>query len=260
MKVYMAADMEGISGIVNPLQTGVREGKSAEYESGRRLLTEDVNSAVEGAVLAGADEIVVLDHHGSGFNFIAEDLHPKGAYITGAPRPCWIPTLDESFDAFLLIGYHAMAGTSPAILEHTQSSVSWRNFFINGEKYGEIGQAAIIAGHYGVPVIFQSGDRASCEEAKALLGDMETAEVKEALSRTSAIILPPEKARELITEKVKKALERMHEFKPLKVKFPAEIKIETQKTDTAEAYLKQGWKLTGDRTVVKTAETALEII
>ncbi len=260
MKIYIAADMEGISGIVNSFQTGVREGKSAEYERGRKLLTEDVNAAVEGASLAGANEIIVLDHHSSGYNFIVEDLHPKGSYITGAPRPCWIPMLDESFDAFLLIGYHAMAGTSPAVLEHTQSSIAWRNYYINGEKFGEIGQAAVIAGHYEVPVIFHSGDRASCEEAKALIGDIETAEVKKAISRTSARILAPVKARELITEKVKKAVERASEFKPFKIKFPAEIKIETQKTDTAEAYLKSGWKLTGDRTVVKTAETALDII
>lgn len=222
MKVHIAADMEGISGIVNAFQTGVREGNRAEYERGRKLLTQDVNAAVEGASLAGADEIIVLDHHSSGYNFIAEDLHPKGSCITGAPRPCWIPMLDESFDAFVLVGYHAMWGTYPAVLEHTQSSTSWRNYYINGEKYGEIGQAAAIAGHFGVPVIFQSGDRASCEEAKGLLGEIETAGVKEAITRTCARILPPGTARKLIAEKA--------------------------------------WKLTADRSVVKTAKTALDII
>lgn len=259
MKIYIAVDMEGISGIVNSLQTGVREGKSAGYERGRKLLTEDVNAAVEGASAGGAKEITVLDHHASGFNLIAGDLTPGAEYITGNPRPTWMPMLDKTFDAVFLVGYHAMAGTSPAILEHTQSSVNWRNFYINGEKYGEIGQAAAIAGHYSVPVVFQSGDRASCEESKALLGNIETAVVKEALSRTCAKILSPARARELIKEKAEKAVERIPEFKPLKLNFPAEIKIEFQKTDTAEAYVKNGWELTADRTAVKTAQNALEM-
>ncbi len=260
MKIYIAADMEGISGIVNSLQTGVREGKSCEYERGRKLLTEDVNAAVEGAAAGGAGEIIAVDHHSSGFNFIAADLSPGAEYVTGKPRPSWLPLLDETFDAVFLIGYHAMAGTRPAVLEHTQSSASWRNFYINGRKFGEIGQAAAIAGHFNVPVVFQSGDKASCEEAREFLGHIETAAVKEALTRTCAKILPPERARQLIREKAEKAVKRAKEIKPLRLEFPAEIKIEFQRTDGFELYLKQGWKPAGDRTVVKTAQSALEII
>lgn len=252
--------MEGISGIVNSSQTGIREGKPAEYERGRKLLTEDVNSAVEGAADGGADEIIVIDHHGGGFNFIIEDLSPKAEYITGVPRPSWLPLLDESSDALLLVGFHAMAGTCPGVLEHTQSSAAWRNFYINGEKFGEIGQAAVIAGHFNVPVAFNSGDRASCEEAESLLGDIETAVVKEAVTRTCAKILAPEKARKLIREKAARAVRKAKGLKPFKMDFPAEIKIETQKTDTFESFLNQGWEAAGDRTVAKTAASALDII
>ncbi len=260
MKIYMAADMEGVSGIINSLQTGVSDGRHVEYERGRLLLTEDVNAAVTGALEGGAKKITVLDHHSGGFNFIAEKLHPGAEYITGSPRPSWLPFLDETFDAVFLIGYHAMAGTKPAVLEHTQSSASWKNYYINGIRFGEIGQAAAMAGHFNVPVVFLSGDRASCEEARELLGDIETAAVKEAITRTCAKILPPERGRCLIREKAAEAVKKAREIKPLKLEFPAEIKIEFQRTDGFELYLGRGWKPAGERAAVKKAATALDIL
>ncbi|MCX5642119.1 MAG: M55 family metallopeptidase [Candidatus Omnitrophica bacterium] len=259
MKVYISTDMEGVSGVVTFQQTG-RDEKGEEYEKARHLLTADVNAAVEGALSAGAREIVVMDGHGGGHHFIIEELHPAGRYIIGPVRIQAIPKLDKSFDAMLLVGYHAMAGTRGAILDHTQSSTTWYNYFLNGIKMGEIGQEAVIAGHYGIPVVFVSGDKAACEEAQDLLGNIEVASVKEGLTRTCAEILPPVKARELIRAGVTRALKRLPEFKPYLIKTPIEIRLETQNTDVADGYESAGWKRIDGRAVTKIAQSALEIL
>jgi len=254
-------DLEGISGVLTWEQTG-RDKKDAEYEKARHLLTQDVNAAIEGALSAGANEVLVTDGHGGGYNFILEELHPEAEYITGPGRvhPC--SGLDESFDGVMLIGYHAMAGTKCAILDHTQSSKTWFNYYLNGIKTGEIGQGAVIAGHFNVPVIFVSGDKAACREAKKFLGDVETAAVKEAFSRTSARILPPVKARQLIKEGAANAVKRIKDkdFKPYIIKPPIEVKIEFQTTDVADSYEKSGWKRIDGRTVSRVTNDARKIL
>ncbi|MFH0796168.1 MAG: M55 family metallopeptidase [Candidatus Omnitrophota bacterium] len=260
MKVYISTDMEGISGVVTWQQTGRDEGGPEEYEKARHLLTFDVNAAVEGALAAGAKEIVVMDGHSSGYNFIIEELHPGAQYITGPVRTQILPGLDETFTAMLLVGFHAMAGARNAVLDHTQSSTTWYNYYLNNIKMGEIGQEAVIGGHFGVPVVFVSGDRATCEEARELLGDIEVSIVKEGLTRNCAKILPPVKAREAIASGVSKALKRVSEFKPYVIKPPIEVRLETQNTDVADGYQRAGWKRSDSRTVVKIAKSALEIL
>ena len=259
MKIYVSTDLEGISGVVTWEQTG-REGRNPEYEKARHLLTQDVNAAVEGAIAGGAEEVVVMDGHGGGFNFIPEELDPRASYITGPVRVDICPGLDKSFDAAFLVGYHSMAGTKGGILDHTQSSTTWFNYYINGIKMGEIGQGAVIAGHFKVPVIFVSGDRAACKEAKALLGNVETVAVKEGFTRNCAKILPPARSRELIKEGAGRALKRIKDFKPYIVKPPIEVKLECQNTDVADSYERQGWKRIDGRTVLKTVNSALKIL
>ena len=135
-----------------------------------------------------------------------EKLHPGAKYFTGCGRVSVLDGLDESTDAVMLVGYHAMSGTRKAVLDHTQSSTSWRRYFINGVETGEIGQMAVMAGHFNVPVICVTGDLAATIEAQAFLGDIETATVKEGCSRMSAICLAPVKARELIQSAAKRSL------------------------------------------------------
>jgi len=53
------------------------------HEEARRLLTSDVNAAVEGALRGGADEVVVLDGHGDAFSILIEQLHPAAKLIRG---------------------------------------------------------------------------------------------------------------------------------------------------------------------------------
>ncbi|PIZ16906.1 hypothetical protein COY51_01680, partial [Candidatus Desantisbacteria bacterium CG_4_10_14_0_8_um_filter_39_17] len=115
-------------------------------------------------------------------------------------------------------------------------------------------------GHFNIPVIFVSGDKATCEEAKQLLGNIETVAVKEGFTRNCAKILSPKKTKELIKEGVARAIKRIKDFKPYIIKPPLEIKIELQNTDVADRYERMEWKRIDGRTVLKVVDSALKIL
>lgn len=260
-KIYIATDIEGISGVVTFTDTGRDTNMSGpRYEAARMLLTEDVNAAVQGAMDGGATDIIVNDGHDGGSNFVMEKLHPGARYFTGSGRARIGDGLDESTDAVMLVGYHAMSGTQKAVLDHTQSSTGWRRYFLNGVEMGEIGQMAVIAGHFNAPVICVTGDLAAILEAKALLGDIETTAVKEGCSRTSAICLAPVKARELIRAAAKRSLGKIGKIKPYKIKTPAEIKLDCTTTDVADGYEARGAERLDAFTVRRVVSSALDIL
>ncbi len=225
MKVYVITDLEGVSGVIREEQT---QAGNREYEEACLLLTREVNAAVEGAVEAGASEVLVNDGHGArgGFNLVAEELHRAARYITGGPRPVALPGLNGGFNAAFLIGYHAMAGTRNAVLDHTMSTRVIYNAYINGVKVGEIGIEAAILGYFGIPVSLVTGCRKAVEEAQTLLGNVETVAVKEGFSRNFAVCLAPAEARERIRAAAKKSLERLTEFKPFTVNPPVTVEVE----------------------------------
>lgn len=259
MKVYITTDLEGISGVLDWKQTG-RDERGGDYAEACRLLTADVNAAVTGALEAGAREIVVLDGHGGGRNFVYPDLRDGARYISGAGRLCAFPGLDATFDAILLVGYHAMAGTFAAVMDHTMISRSWYNLYLNGIRMGEIGYTAVVAGHYGVPVAFVSGDTAACDEASALLGGIQTAAVKRGLSRTSAELLSPGEARDLIRCGVQTALRQRDACSPYLLEPPIDVRLELQNTDETDALQRAGWQRIDGRAVRKVVQGALDIL
>jgi len=209
MKLMIATDMEGVGGIFTSTQTGPKVSRNEPHydawQEARRLLTAEVNAAVEGALKGGCDEITVWDGHSSGSNFLVSDLHPAAEYHIGAGHRDWIP-LDRSYDAMAMVGFHAMAGTPNGVLEHTQSYDECF-YSVNGVEMGEIGQAALLAGHFDVPVIFISSDDAGCAEAKELLGDhLVAVSVKTGFAREGARLKAPARCRELIEEGVREAI------------------------------------------------------
>lgn len=259
MKIYIITDMEGVSGIWRPEQ--VQEGHP-EYEKARRLLCEDVNSAIAGAFDGGATYVVVLDGHGSGGNLILEMLDERAIYETVKNPLEVMPSLDESFDGLIQVGCHAMAGTLNGFLDHTQSSTSWFNLYVNGRKFGEIGQAGAYAGAFGVPVIMVTGDKAACEEARSFFGDIELVAVKEGLGRNRAKCIPPKYAHRMIHDAAMRAVQRVKTgvFKPFILKPPIEIVLELCRSDYADEYAtRPGVERLDARTVRKTIENAKEI-
>ena len=220
-RIFVSVDMEGISGIVHPSQTG---SDPTEYERGRSLMAKDVNAAIEGMLEAGASEIVVSDGHGHKRNIRAEDLHESAVLVRGSPKSlAQMEGIKSAFDAAMLIGYHAKRGTKHGIIDHTISSRVIDSVQVNGLEMGEMGLNAAIAGYFGVPLIFVSGDLAVTREVQALLPNTITVAVKEAVSRTAAKCLHPKKARCLIKQGVLEAMKVRDRIQPFTIPPPIEL-------------------------------------
>ncbi|GAB2694544.1 M55 family metallopeptidase [Paenibacillus thermoaerophilus] len=233
MKFYVSVDMEGISGIA--LREQLVRGEPL-YEEARRLLTLETNAVTEALLAAGATRVIVKDAHGSGFNFIPELLHPGAEYVMGATRvENRFPGLDETFDGALLIGYHAMGGTSQAVRDHTMTSQGWQSLRLNGRPIGEIGLDALLIGLRGVPVLFVSGDDKTCAEAASELPGVVTYETKAALGRHAALMKAPQRVREELREAVSRAVRSADRPKPLRLAGPYELTIRFLHTEQADA-------------------------
>ncbi len=211
MKIYISVDMEGISGINHP-EYVMREARL--YATGQRLMTADTNAAIRGAFDGGADEVIVVDAHGMSGNLLVDQLDPRALLLAGVPHQPRFPFLDETVDGMFLVGYHAMAGTLGANLEHTMNSASWHKFCVNGKPYGELGIDAELAAECGVPVVMVSGDDKLCEEARAWLGGIETAMTKQGLGRQSALCLSPEYGQNRVYAAARRAVERLAQVEP----------------------------------------------
>ena len=224
VKVFISADMEGISGIASREETSPA---SKDFKQARKLMTGDVNAAIQGALDAGATEFVVNDSHSVMRNIIREELCPKATLIRGWPKPLsQMEGIDDNTQAVFLIGYHAKRGTRKALLDHTIDSRVIEEVRLNGQSVGEIGINAMVAGHFDVPVALISGDLAAAQEARSLLGEIEVAIVKEAAGRYSARCLHPQQARDLIREKASNTIRRLKEFKPFRPKTPVELEVD----------------------------------
>ncbi len=212
MKVYLSVDMEGIAGVVHEIQTDpTNPAAAAEYARSCRLMTGEANAAIQGALDAGADRIVLNDSHWLMRNLIADELHPEAELISGSPKTLsMVEGIQEGFDAACFIGYHGQAGTRQSVIDHTYTD-RVHQVRVNGRPVGELALNAAAAGCHGVPVAFASGDNTLVAEAVDFLGEqVGIVAVKYALSRYSARSLSPERARQAIRAGVAEALQRSH--------------------------------------------------
>ena len=259
MKIYICTDLEGISGVTHWDQT--REMTTALYQHARHLLTQEVNACVQGCLDGGASEVVVMDGHGGGFNFVPDELHPGATYVTGPNRPAMLPGLDESFAAAILLGYHAMAGTPRAVLAHTQSSKAGCRYWYNGRESGEIAQSAAVCGHYGVPVVMVTGDDATCAEAKAFLGEaVATVAVKRGISITCCEMVPPQRAWELIRKAAAESLAHIAQCKPYAIDLPIHARLSYLTAEIADTAGRKLSKRVDATTYERTIESPLDIV
>ena len=237
LKVYISADMEGVVGAV----TGDQLGPSGfEYGRFRQFMTNEVNAAIEAARAMGATEILVSDSHGNGENLLIEDLPADIQLVRSWPRPLMMMEgIDESFDAVILIGYHASTTNTQGVRAHTISSASLTAVRLNGVEMMEASINAAIAGDFGVPVVMISGDDATVEEARRIIGDVEGAVVKWSYGFHSARTIMPEASYALIDERVRAALGRLDDFEPYRMEGPIELEISFKNYMPAElmAYL-----------------------
>ncbi len=240
MKILIAADMEGISGVTNVAHT---QPGNDEYTRFRSLMTADVNAAIEGAFQGGAQEIVVTDGHHNGLNILMEELDRRVRLNAGLVSPyAMIEGIQHGVDAALFIGYHARMGTLSGVLDHTWSSAKISNLWLNGRLAGETALNGAVCGHYGVPVLMVSGDQALAAEASGWIRGVETAVVKQATSRLSAECLPLVEAHEVIRSTAERSIQQYKRREgplPVEIKTPVTLTVEfasSAMADSAEIY------------------------
>jgi D-amino peptidase len=258
LKVFISVDMEGLAGVVNSDHVS---SSGSDYNMARRWMTAEANAAIEGALAAGATEIIVNDSHGGMRNILAHELNPLARLITGSPKPMsMMQGLDQTFDAVILIGYHARAGSFDGVLDHTYSSASVYSLKVNSREVGETELNAMIAGHYNVPVVMVAGDKTLSEQIKLMLGpSVVTTVVKESVGRTAAKTLVPEEACKLIATDAKRAIEMREQVTPLRHEGPYRFEIDFLNSAQAEnAELIPGVERTSPRSVAFTHTDFIE--
>jgi D-amino peptidase len=228
MRVLIACDMEGISGVVHWDQVSP---KHAEYARFRQIMTDEVNAAIDGALDGGATDIIVTDGHNNGRNIVIEQLHAPARLVSGSPAPLSMVQGAADVDVAFFIGYHARAGTLNAVLCHTWTD-EVRGVWLNERAVGEIGLNAAVCGHFNVPIGLVTGDAAAVHEAIDLLGPLETVAVKQALSRMSALCHPVAENHRAIRAAAQQALAARP--MPLKMETPIRLKVELNRPDQAD--------------------------
>lgn len=250
MKVYISVDMEGVAGVTRTDQT--LEGEK-DYERFRRLMTQEANAAVEGALDAGAEECIVNDSHGSMTNLVIEDLHPAARLISGSNKHLvQMEGIDADFAAVFFVGYHQREGGGDGILSHTLRGGLVYEVRVGGLPVDEAMINAGIAGAFGVPVALVSGDSAVCKDCEERLLGVVTAAVKEPLNRFVGLSLTPQRARDLIRERAAAALKKANagSLKPHVVAGPVRFEVDFKNTAPAHmATLIPGVERLGPRTI-----------
>ncbi len=239
LKIYISADMEGVTGAV----TGEQLGPGGfEYQRFRQFLTDEVNAAIEGAREAGAREILVSDSHGNGQNLLIDQLPEDVQVVRSWPRPLgMMQGIDDTFDGAIFIGYHSSTTNPEGIRAHTTSSGRLAAVRVNGVEMTEASYNAAIAGHFDVPVIMISGDDAVVSEAQSVLGDVEGAVVKWAYGFHSARTLHPAAGQAVIRETARAAVSRIGDFTPYKPDAPIQFEVTFKNYQPSQllAYLPQ---------------------
>ncbi len=228
--VYMFTDLEGVAGVDDwdPRHRDDATQARGVYERSemQRLLTGEVNAAAEGLFMAGVEEVLINDAHGAGRTILVEELISGVKIARGVGRTGWVLGISPHFDALVQVGMHAMAGTPGACLAHTQSP--GYIYRINGREFGEMEQAALLAGALGIPWIFTTGDSHACREAEDWVPGIVTAPVKKGLSINCAIHLTPFDAQALIRDRIQEAVTKAGQFSPLIITGPIVMEIERE--------------------------------
>ena len=236
MKILIAADMEGITGVVHWDQVNPNH---PEYTRFRRLMTGDVNAAIRGCFAGGASSVFVTDGHNNGRNILVEELDPRAELNSGsASHLSMVQGVDEGMDGVMFVGYHARMGAVNGILDHTWSDERVSGLWINDRAFGESGLNGAVCGHFGVPVIMASGDQTLCAEVKDFFGSsIETAQIKRATSRMAAACLPPTVTAPLIEAAAQRAMQNLQNKQapvPFTLQGPVNMTVEFEQSDMAD--------------------------
>jgi D-amino peptidase len=231
-KIFISVDMEGISGVVQPAQLGP---DGFEYQRAREWMTGEVNAAIAGIRDSGPAEIVVCDSHGNGQSLLIDKVPDDVRVVRGFPRPLeMMQGIDESFAAAAFIGYHASEWTANAVRGHTISSARLLGIRLNGAEVSEGIFNAALAGHFGVPVAFVSGDRLAVTQVQQVAPNAEGAIVKEPYGYHSANTVTPARGQAMIRDGLKRAMAKLGSLQPYRVQTPVALDVGFKLTIDAE--------------------------
>ncbi|HXK73272.1 MAG TPA: M55 family metallopeptidase [Clostridia bacterium] len=258
MNIYVMVDAEGLCGIFSKEQVSP---EGSRYNECREHMTREVNIVVEALKEAGVERVYVRDAHSAGNNVYWDKLSDKAyRYIVGNTGTDRFPGLDDC-DGVILLGYHAMAGTRGALLEHSMSSSRVQNYWINDMPAGEVAIDAGIAGDKNIPVIMVSGDDYLCKEVKQLLPWAVACEVKKAASLYGIMTPPMNKAFDILREGVKRAVDNIDRMNPLVFDKPITFKVEVmERCPIPNSYAKPYLKIIDGRTYEITAGSMEEAL
>ncbi|WLR59928.1 M55 family metallopeptidase [Guptibacillus hwajinpoensis] len=256
MKFYLSVDMEGVTVLVD--ETFVDSNK-LNYSRGQEMMTQEANHVIEAAFGSGCSAVTVNDSHSKMNNLLIEKLHPEARLISGDVKPfSMVQGLDSTYEGMGMIGYHARAGM-PGVMTHSMFH-NVRNFYINDQVVGELGMNAYVAGYFGVPILFVAGDDRAALEAEELIPNITTAVVKETISRSSALLLSPQKTGQVLRQQTEKAMLNRHHVEPLVPPREPIFRIEFANHGHAEwASLMPGVEIEKETTVKYQAKNMLEV-
>lgn len=264
MKVLILSDLEGVSSS-GDYRLLIPAGPI--YQQACQNLTEDINAVVRGLRAAGAAEIDLVDSHSTVWptrtgprNTVKDRIGPGIDRMMGGWDTLMLTRSQgdplRSYDAQVIVGEHAMAGTPDGFASHTHSDNTALR--INGQYIGEVAWHIWLLGYYGVPTIMVTGDAATIREARAFFPGIEGVAVKTATSRDHAECLPVSEARRLIQEAAARALSDLHRFAPCVPPSPIELDVIFTAPESARfsSYM-PGASQVDDRTVSCTASDYL---
>ncbi len=251
MKIFISVDMEGTTGLerLEEIFRGL-----PGFDRFRQLMAGDANAVIQGAIDGGATEVVVSDSHGYMCNIYPDDLI-KGVQLKRGQikrQWCQMKTFDRTFDAAILIGYHAKAGTEDGILAHTWIT-GFRDVRVNGQSVPEPSLNTWLAGSFGAPVVMLSGDNYVIEQAMPVLGDIEYAQLKTSTGFFSGDHLPIDKTRSLLRETAARAVANAGKISPVTCELPVTIEVDLsadpvndpalgQRVDDNARFIDLGWE------------------
>ncbi|WP_447764174.1 M55 family metallopeptidase [Sphingopyxis panaciterrae] len=231
-RLFISVDMEGVAGVasaVSLMPTGW------EYTAYRRWMTAELNSVAEAAFEAGYDEVIAADGHGNGHNVDPDLLVDNIQLVRSWPRPLFQMQMidDPSVDACAFVGYHSAAGTADSVLAHSFSGAAFRSIRLNGEVASEGYINAAVAGGFGKPVLFVSGDQQTLDDARRYAPDAVLHATKQSFGFKSAVSLPPRQACQALKEAAARAFAQPRGA-PFRLEPPFEVEIEMTTLTAAE--------------------------
>jgi D-amino peptidase len=194
----------------------------------RRLLTAEVNAAIEGALEAGVQEVLVNDGHATARNLVLEEMHPTAEVLSGYPKPQYmVAGMAPGFDAAFFVGYHGSAGTQDAILPHTYAPPRIvYEVRLNGAVQSEGSLNGYFCGAFDCPVALFTGDSAAVSEMHTFCLEVEGVVVKDGYGAGAARSLQPTVACERIRTGARRAIERLATIAPMRPPAPAALEID----------------------------------